>query len=48
MSQKQIMTLLETVHITEDQTRKDIQSLNLINGFLFDSVLVNKEDVKID
>lgn len=35
MSQNQIPPVLEPVHITEDQARKDIQSLNLINGFLF-------------
>lgn len=48
MSQNQIPPVLEPVHITENQARKDIQSLNLINGFLFDSVLVNEEDAKID
>ena len=47
MSQNQISSVPETVHITEEQARKDIQSLNLINGFLFDSVLVDEEDAKI-
>jgi predicted transposase/invertase (TIGR01784 family) len=47
MSQNQMSSVPETIHITEEQARKDIQSLNLINGFLFDSVLVDEEDAKI-
>ena len=35
------------IPITEEKARKMIQSLNLINGFLFDSVLENEEDAKI-
>ena len=31
-------------HITEDAARKKINELNLINGFLFDSVLEDKEN----
>ena len=33
--------------ITEEYAKKLIQSLNLINGFLFDSVLENEDDAKI-
>jgi predicted transposase/invertase (TIGR01784 family) len=35
------------IPITEEYARKIIQSLNLINGFLFDSVLEDEEDAKI-
>ncbi len=31
-------------HITEDVARKKVGEMNLINGFLFDSVLENQED----
>ena len=31
-------------HITEEVARKKLNEMNLINGFLFDSVLENQED----
>lgn len=43
MSQNQIPPVLEPVHITEDQARKDIQSLNLINGFFLTAFLSMKK-----
>ena len=47
MSQIQTSFLPASTSITTAQAQSIIQSLNLINGFLFDSVLENEEDAKV-
>lgn len=47
MSEQQNTSDSTPEEITEDQAKREIQSLNLINGFLFDSVIEDEEDAKV-
>lgn len=39
--------LISTPHISPDEARKNVEAMNLIEGFLFDSTLENEDDAKV-
>lgn len=47
MSEQQNLSVSTPESITEDQAKQGLQSLNLINGFLFDSVIEDIDNAKV-